>query len=64
MDLSTPMVVRFSFNLSGFVPNALTTMGLSLRPTSFRFLEQDLVIFLLSRTLFLSPFHHLELPRL
>ena len=29
MDVSTPMVLRFSFNLSGIVPNAPTTMGIT-----------------------------------
>ena len=51
------MVLRFSFDLSGIVPNAPTTMGitfLSLHPTSFRFLQRDLDIFLLSRPLLLS----------
>ena len=38
MDLSTPMVLRFSFNLSGTIPNAPTTMGITfvLTPHIFR----------------------------
>ena len=55
MDVSTLMFFRFSFNLSGIVPNAPTTMViiLSLRPTSFGFLLRDLDIFTLPRPLLL-----------
>ena len=68
MDVSTPMVLRFSFNLIGIVPNAPTTMGIMhLCPYALHlsdFSSEILIVFLLSRPLLLSPFHHLELPRL
>ena len=64
--VSPPMVLRFSFNVSGIVPNAPSTMGITfvLTPTSFEFLSRDLDVFILSRPLLLLPFHHPKLPRL